>query len=63
MATSDDRMQILRMLEHGKLSAEDAIRMIEALSKGRPVSLRRSVVEEARWLRGPDIQRFELTIS
>ena len=33
MATPDERMKILKMLEGGKLSAEEASRLLRALSK------------------------------
>ena len=51
MATSDERMKILKMLEEGKLSAEDAARLLKAL--GKPRSERRTVPpgSEAKWLR------------
>ena len=51
MATPDERMRILKMLEEGKLSAEEAARLLKALGKPRPE--RRTVPPggEARWLR------------
>ena len=51
MATPDERMKILKMLEEGKLSAEEAARLLKALGKPRPE--RRSVPpgSEAKWLR------------
>ena len=35
MATSDERMLILRMIEQGKISAEEGTRLLAALAKGR----------------------------
>jgi hypothetical protein len=51
MATPDERMRILKMLEEGKLSAEEAARLLKALGKPRPE--RRTVPpgNEAKWLR------------
>ena len=51
MATPDERMKILRMLEEGKLSADEASRLLRALSKG--VSETRSVSQDAesKWMR------------
>ena len=37
MASSEERMRILKMVQDGKISAEDGIRLIEALGKQRPV--------------------------
>jgi len=34
MTTTDERLQILRMVEQGKISAEDGSRLLEALSAG-----------------------------
>ena len=34
MATSEERMQILKMVEEGKLSAEEGARLLAALSAG-----------------------------
>lgn len=49
MATKEERMQILKMIEAGKISAEEGARLLEALEsheerkeRGRP---------KARWLR------------
>ena len=36
MASSEERMRILKMVQEGKISAEDGIRLIEALGKQRP---------------------------
>jgi len=51
MATPDERMKILKLLEEGKLSAEEAARLLKALGKGK--SEKRSVAagDQAKWLR------------
>ena len=51
MATPDERMKILRMLEQGKLSADEASRLLRALAKG--VSETRAATQdgESRWMR------------
>jgi len=51
MATPEERMRILKMLEEGKLSAEEAARLLKAFGKPRPE--RRTVPpgSEAKWLR------------
>ena len=36
MASPEERMRILKMVQDGKISAEDGIRLIEALGKQRP---------------------------
>ena len=37
MASSEERMRILKMVQEGKISAEDGVRLIEALGRQRPV--------------------------
>ncbi len=54
MATTEERMKILKMIEDGKLSAEDGAKLLAALSEGRrgsagPSSARGTGV--GRWLR------------
>jgi hypothetical protein len=63
MDAFDQRMQILRMLEHGEITAEEAVRMIEAQARGKPLNFRRAEGGKVKWLRGPNNQRIELTIS
>jgi hypothetical protein len=50
MVTSDERMKILKMVEDGKISAEEAAQLLKALNKQER---RRTPVAEgdARWLR------------
>jgi hypothetical protein len=49
MAESDERMKILKMIEAGKLSAEEAEKLLAALSAGRTASS--EVAAAGRWLR------------
>lgn len=52
MATPDERMKILRMLEEGKLTAEEASRLLKALAHGKPEPRAASSGgEPARWMR------------
>ncbi len=51
MATPDERMKILKMLEEGKLSAEEAARLLKALGKAKPERRSRPAGGEAKWLR------------
>lgn len=51
MATPDERMKILHMLEQGKLSAEEAARLLKALSKGKPAKRSSDSEGPAQWLR------------
>jgi hypothetical protein len=50
MTTSDERMKILKMIEEGKISAEEGTRLLAALGKQKQ---RRRVRKEGepRWLR------------
>ncbi len=53
MATTEERMKILKMIEEGKLSAEDGAKLLAALSEGRrgagPSATR--TTGAGRWLR------------
>ncbi|HEX2993524.1 MAG TPA: hypothetical protein VHP14_01800 [Anaerolineales bacterium] len=52
MASSEERMKILKMIEEGKLSAEEGTKLLAALSEKRaPVPPRGSGMGGARWLR------------
>ena len=51
MATPDERMKILKMLEEGKLSADDASRLLKALSKGSSETRPGSQEGDSKWLR------------
>ena len=51
MATPDERMKILKMLEEGKLSAEEASRLLRALSKGSSETQPGTQDDESKWMR------------
>ncbi len=53
MATTEERMKILKMIEEGKLSAEEGTKLLSALSagQGRAASGAPGGVGAARWLR------------
>lgn len=51
MATPDERMKILHMLEEGKLSAEEASRLLKALAKGKAEPRQPTSTGPAKWLR------------
>ena len=51
MATPDERMKILKMLEGGKLSAEEAARLLRALSKGSSETRPAAQDGESKWMR------------
>jgi hypothetical protein len=55
MANSEERMKILKMIEEGKISADEGSKLLAALSgsrRGMPISSRPSGVGgSARWLR------------
>ena len=51
MATPDQRMKILKMLEEGKLSADEASRLLKALSKGSSETRPGSKEGDSKWLR------------
>ncbi len=52
MASSEERMKILKMIEEGKLSAEEGTKLLAALSDKRPPTPPRPPgMGGARWLR------------
>jgi len=51
MATTDERMKILKMLEEGKLSAEEAARLLKVLGKPKPGRRAPPPGSEPKWLR------------
>jgi hypothetical protein len=54
MATSDERMKILKMIDEGKISAEEGAKLLSALSESRKPSRKpttRGSSGSARWLR------------
>ena len=54
MATAEERMRILKMIDEGKISAEEGARLLSALSEGRRgpnLSMPARMGGAARWLR------------
>ncbi len=56
MATTEERMKILKMIDEGKISAEEGAKLLSALSEprrapGAPMSTRGFGGTTARWLR------------
>lgn len=53
MATVEERMRVLKLIEEGKISAEEGARLLAALSESRktPSITLGSAVGEARWFR------------
>lgn len=54
MATTEERMKILKMIDEGKISAEEGARLLSALSQGARVerkAAQRGPGAGARWLR------------
>ena len=51
MASVEERMKILKMIEEGKLSAEEGTKLLAALSVKRPTTSRAAGPGNAKWLR------------
>ncbi len=60
MATSEERIKVLRLVQEGKLTAEEGLKLLEALSEVKPKSAARPAASEpaptqpgqgARWFR------------
>ena len=56
MATVEERMQILKMIEEGKISAEEGAKLLAALSAG-------SKVEAKREASGPSPKQFRVRVT
>ncbi len=51
MATSEERMRILKMVQEGKISAEEGARLLQALKETAPADRPRRRRLSGRWLR------------
>jgi hypothetical protein len=54
MATSEERIKILRMIEEGKITAEEGAKLLAALAESRkppPLTVGRGPGGNSRWLR------------
>ena len=56
MATTEERMRILKLIDDGKITAEEGAKLLSALSssaaaKKRPVTMRAAAGKQARWFR------------
>ena len=53
MATSEERLKILKMIEEGKISAEDGAKLLAALASSKSTSSTSSTINtsEGRWFR------------
>jgi hypothetical protein len=51
MVTSDERIKILKMLEEGKISSEEAARLLKTLSQSKTDQASLKSKRDPRWLR------------
>ena len=54
MATNEERLKILKMIDEGKITAEEGAKLLSALSESRKTQLRKPPTRSpggARWLR------------
>lgn len=54
MATNEERLKILKMIDEGKITAEEGAKLLNALSESRKTQLRKTTPRTpggARWLR------------
>lgn len=51
MGTAEERIRILKMLEEGTITADEAAKLLQAISAGRSTSVKSGTGREARWLR------------
>ena len=52
MATSEERIKILRMVEEGKITAEEGAKLLSALSESRKPAGRKPSLRSAQQLTG-----------
>jgi hypothetical protein len=65
MVTSDERIKILKMLEEGKISAEEAARLLKTLSQFKTDRPSHKTKQDPRWLRirVTDIERNKTSVN
>lgn len=51
MPTSEERLKVLKMVEEGKITAEEGARLLAALARGKQVPQAPTIAGGARWLR------------
>jgi len=51
MTSTEERLQILKMIEEGKITAEEGARLLSALGKKQPTSPSSAGGSSARWFR------------
>ncbi len=51
MATSEERLKILKMIEEGKISAEDGAKLLAALTDSRKAAAMPVNTSDSRWFR------------
>lgn len=51
MSLTEERMQILKMLEQGQINADEAAKLLAALESGRKETLRPGATTGPRWFR------------
>jgi hypothetical protein len=65
MVTSDERIKILKMLEEGKISSEEAARLLKTLSQSKTDRPSQNSKRDPRWLRVrvTDIKRNKTSVN
>ena len=61
MATSEERLKILRMIQEGKITAEEGIHLMEALDVGKPPTLKTPAFSAQSMARGARFLRVRVT--
>jgi hypothetical protein len=67
VATTEERMQILKMIEEGKISPEEGAKLLSALGKKQAVASASQGMPEARWFRvrvsDPETGRSKVNVN
>ena len=63
MATSEERVKILRMIQEGKVTAEEGLKLLEALREVKSKNTERSAVTEKPVPPGPGARWFRVRVT
>jgi hypothetical protein len=63
MATSEERIKVLRMIQEGKVTASEGLKLLEALEEGKKNPQGRSAVPEKAIVQGPGARWFRVRVT
>jgi hypothetical protein len=63
MATSEERLKVLRMIADNKITAEEGMRLLDALGENKPKPPARAVMPEKQLLQGAGARWFRVRVT